>query len=755
MGEHHRPFMENQVNEEASASLEGGQYTADWFVCGLCGLKICDIESYVSHMVLKEQCVLHLCPSSSIRDLLLPRFSKKRAEIEEADIKHVKDLVPIMYKETCDLNETDVKLAVQASEIETGSETRWKCQLCGLTFSRQAAIFNHFKLQHTAPSIMREESSVSERDIQDVQVKKEIPMDSKAPIKHIVAVKSKSHHKHLHNDIECPSKTWNKLVCHLCGQTFKTGKILRTHIAVVHSQGRPFHCTYGGCTQSFKTKGSLTRHERRHTGERPFTCQECGRSFRESGSLARHQQSRVSCVNKEDSQIPLYGKTLPLNSSHIEKKPCMQDIKMNTILKQEVLGNVSDDDLQKDLPLWNTEETKSVLRNENMATNVDGTHEVVKQEDTISHQLHHSSLPDNSNTLVPCKIEMPLIPTPLIEEKHLLVYANKNMGTEDLGDIKPPHLTSDIIRKSFTCPVCCQNYCRRSTLASHLKLHLDELGEKCNECGKSFATQQALSRHLSSHSSVRQFVCQLCKKAFKLLNHARSHLRTHTTTKTIPCRYCNNLYKTKSARNMHERTHNGVKTFICIECRKAFVTKASLIRHLRIHTGEAPFHCQYCGRCFKEHGTLSRHLKHKMPCAQQASMEAKTGDVGIRLVKETKNQKIAEIEINDKHPKCNQEISRDQKNNKQIVQRLSPEPSASDFSRHHNMQTAVSFSSSLLEKETGFLVLGNHTPSSHELNTDEYNIQEDEHEKPSYIFITNHNCGSLEPLETFSFIADS
>ncbi|KAK8734291.1 hypothetical protein OTU49_006109 [Cherax quadricarinatus] len=101
-------------------------------------------------MVLKEQCVLHLCPSASIRDLLLPKFSKKRAEIEEVDIKHVNDLVPVMYKETCELTEADVKLAVQATQIETGSETRWKCQLCGLTFSRQAAIFNHFKLQLAA-----------------------------------------------------------------------------------------------------------------------------------------------------------------------------------------------------------------------------------------------------------------------------------------------------------------------------------------------------------------------------------------------------------------------------------------------------------------------------------------------------------------------------------------------------------------------------------------------------------------------------
>lgn len=43
--------------------------------------------------------------------------------------------------------DNDVKEVVPASEVETGGERRWKCRLCGLTFSRQAAVLNHFKLQ--------------------------------------------------------------------------------------------------------------------------------------------------------------------------------------------------------------------------------------------------------------------------------------------------------------------------------------------------------------------------------------------------------------------------------------------------------------------------------------------------------------------------------------------------------------------------------------------------------------------------------
>ncbi|XP_042219479.1 transcription factor E4F1-like isoform X2 [Homarus americanus] len=750
MGDHNHPLLlEGHCYESTNAGLGSGPYTTDWFVCGLCGLKTCDIESYVTHMVLKEQCVLHLCPSSSIRDLLLPRFSKKRAEAEEVDIKHVKDLVPIMCKEGNEINDVDMKV-VQASEIETGNKTRWKCQLCGLTFSRQAAVFNHYKLQHTVAGVMDQQSSVSEAETEDICVKKETSVDSKTPVRHIVAVKSKTHLEQLTDALQYPDTKWNKLNCHLCGQIFKTGKILRTHIAVVHNQGRPFQCNYEGCSQSFKTKGSLTRHERRHTGERPFTCQDCGRCFRESGSLARHQQSRVSCVNKKDSQMPLYGKTRPLDSPYVEKKPLLHDMKLNTILKQEICGHLSDDELPNGLTPWKTDETKS-----DVTTRLVGTQGVVKQEDNLS---HHSALPDTTHTLVPCKVEMPLISSSYTEEEDLdgslLTPESKGMNSEDLGDIKPPHLTSDIIRKSFTCPVCCKNYSRRPTLALHLNIHLDELGGNCNECGKSFAKREALCRHLTSHSNVRQFMCQLCNKAFKLLSHARVHLRTHTTTKTIPCRYCNNLYKTKSARNMHERTHDKIKAFMCMECQKAFVTKASLIRHLRIHTGEAPFHCQYCGRCFKEHGTLSRHLKHKMPCAQQAAMEMKTGDVGIRLVQG--NSKMVKVETSEKSQDGNVQTSQEQKDS-QTDYMSSPEPTMSDPTKHYNMEDTVSLSSPLLEDETDLLALGrDQTPSSFQLNIQEHGVKEERKpEDSSHIFLTNNGCGTLQTVDTLTVITDT
>ncbi|KAK8743789.1 hypothetical protein OTU49_001268, partial [Cherax quadricarinatus] len=50
----------------------------------------------------------------------------------------------------------------------------------------------------------------------------------------------------------------------------------------------PFVCTFEGCNWSFQSASKLSRHQRKHTNDRKFTCPICQKSFLRSEHLKGH-----------------------------------------------------------------------------------------------------------------------------------------------------------------------------------------------------------------------------------------------------------------------------------------------------------------------------------------------------------------------------------------------------------------------------------------------------------------------------------
>jgi uncharacterized Zn-finger protein len=53
-------------------------------------------------------------------------------------------------------------------------------------------------------------------------------------------------------------------------------------------------CSFKGCGWKFARSDELTRHTRKHTGDRPFQCRLCERAFSRSDHLSLHMKRHLA-----------------------------------------------------------------------------------------------------------------------------------------------------------------------------------------------------------------------------------------------------------------------------------------------------------------------------------------------------------------------------------------------------------------------------------------------------------------------------
>ena len=81
------------------------------------------------------------------------------------------------------------------------------------------------------------------------------------------------------------------LPCQYCNKLFTSNCYVQRHERI-HTGEKPYNCDI--CGQWFSHKGNLSTHKRVHTGEKPYNCETCGKSFSQSSALKSHKLVHVT-----------------------------------------------------------------------------------------------------------------------------------------------------------------------------------------------------------------------------------------------------------------------------------------------------------------------------------------------------------------------------------------------------------------------------------------------------------------------------
>uniref|UniRef100_A0A8C0EFQ9 C2H2-type domain-containing protein n=1 Tax=Bubo bubo TaxID=30461 RepID=A0A8C0EFQ9_BUBBB len=253
-----------------------------------------------------------------------------------------------------------------------------------------------------------------------------------------------------------------------------------------HTGERPYKCP--DCGKTFKDFSSLISLHRIHKGERPYKCLQCGECFSHSSSLSTHRRTHTG---EKPSSCSDCGEPFTR--------------KQTLILLQRIhLGEMPN----------RCQQCQKTFRTSSHLTTHQRIH--VVGAGCLVHQRPH------------------------LEE--VTVGQGPSLGGDGSG------------QKEYMCEHCGKVFSWGNCLTRHRRIHTGEKPFKCRDCGKSFSESGTLLRHQRSHTRRNPFVCNNCGKWFMWLSHLISHQRIHMEERPYLCLHCGMAFQQSDQLRKHKET---------------------------------------------------------------------------------------------------------------------------------------------------------------------------------------------------------